>query len=505
MANKKYISIVDTTLRDGEQTSGVSFSNNEKLIIAQELLTEIGIDRIEVASCRSSSEEQKALKQIMAWAKKNNCQNKIEALSFVDYKDSIDWLLPTGCKRINLLTKGSEIHCRTQLKKTLQQHLKDIEKTLQYAMDKKIYAMVYLEDWSNGILNSPDYVWEMLGQYAKMPFQKIHLPDTLGILSPCQVKAMISETLQRFPDTEFEFHSHNDYGFATANSLEAIKAGISGIHVTVNGLGERAGNASLAEVTAIINDYTEFKTNINEKKLKEISFMVETLSGHRIADNTPIVGDNVFTQVAGIHADGDVKGNLYKSKLAATRFGRDHKYSLGKLSGKSNLDMNLKNLGIELTLQQKKVLLNKIIQLGEQKKIVTVADLPFLISDLFSSAKIKPFKIIECTVTTTIDKRAQASIRVDYKGKKYNSFATGLGGYDAFMNALNKITPTMGIEIPKLLDYEVSIPPGGKTDALVETIITWEDNIRTRAVSGDQVLASIKATERMINFNLKKI
>lgn len=493
------IDIIDTTVRDGEQTSGVAFKAQEKLVIVSRLLEDVGVNRCEVSSAKVSPEEQKTLSLIMDWAKDKGFADKVEVLSFTDYNKSIDWLLPTGCRHINLLTKGSQKHCEMQLRKSLNEHLEDVKKTINYAHDKGFSANVYLEDWSNGIKNSPDYVWKMLDKYENLGFERIILPDTLGVLNPFDTYKLIEETRKRYPHLCFEFHAHNDYGMAVANSLAAVNAGVKGVHVTVNGLGERTGNVDLAQIVASIKDHTNFSTTVNEQKLKEISILVETFSGKRIAPNMPILGKDVFTQTAGIHADGDKKGNLYESKLQPTRFDRVRDYALGKLSGKASLEMNLKRLGINLNDDQKKKLLEKIVELGDLKKKVTPEDLPFLISDLLGGHRYKSFRIVGCVVTTSLRMKPCANIQVEYKGKFYESVASGSGGYDAFMNALEKISGKMGIKIPRLIDFEITIPPGGNSNSLVEAVIKWDNGLITHAVSSDQVKAAIKATERVMN------
>lgn len=495
----KKIEIMDTTVRDGEQTKAVSFKCEEKLVIVKRLLADVGVSRCEVSSARVSAEEQKALLMIMDWAKEANFGDRVEVLSFTDHKKSIDWLLPTECRRINLLTKGSQKHCEMQLGKSLSQHLADVRKTVDYAKENGFKCNVYLEDWSNGIKNSPDYVWQMLETYQTLGFERILLPDTLGILNPFEVCDYISQTVTRFPELKFEFHAHNDYGMAVANTLAAIRAGVSGVHVTVNGLGERTGNADLAQVAAAINDHTEFSTTINEKKLKDISVLVETFSGKRIASNMPILGGDVFTQTAGIHADGDKKGNLYVSRLTPDRFDRNRTYALGKLSGKASLEMNLNKLRIHLNDEQKEKLLQKIVELGDLKKNVTVEDLPFLVSDMLGGQRYKNFRVKNCVVTTTMQMKPCANVQVEYKGKLYEETSQGSGGYDAFMNALRKLSPKMGLEIPKLMDFEITIPPGGNSNSLVEAVIKWDNGLVTHAVSSDQVKAAIKATERILN------
>ena len=157
----KKIEIMDTTVRDGEQTKAVSFKREEKLVIVKRLLADVGVSRCEVASARVSPEEQKALAMIMDWASASGFEKQIEVLSFTDYCKSVDWLLPTGCRRINLLTKGSQKHCELQLKKSLEQHLQDVRRTVDYAHEKGFACNVYLEDRTNGVRNSPDYLWKM--------------------------------------------------------------------------------------------------------------------------------------------------------------------------------------------------------------------------------------------------------------------------------------------------------------------------------------------------------
>ena len=178
----RYIEIMDTTLRDGEQTSGVSFSASEKLALAQLLLTEVKVDRIEIASARVSAGELKAVQKITEWAQENGFIDKVEVLTFVDGEASIDWMLESGAKVMNLLTKGSLNHLTHQLKKTPEVHFADIQRVIELAQSKGISANVYLEDWSNGMRNSPEYVFQFLDflsfcQYAiyRITYTSLHI------------------------------------------------------------------------------------------------------------------------------------------------------------------------------------------------------------------------------------------------------------------------------------------------------------------------------------------
>jgi D-citramalate synthase len=503
-SKSRYIEIMDTTLRDGEQTSGVSFSASEKLTIAQLLLTEIKVDRIEIASARVSEGEFDAVKKITRWAKSKGLLKKIEVLTFVDGHVSIDWMTKAGAKVMNLLTKGSLNHLTHQLKKTPQQHFTEIANVIGQARKKGIECNVYLEDWSNGMRHSPDYVFQYLDFITKQPVKRVMLPDTLGVLEPDEVRTFIEQIVSRYPKTHFDFHGHNDYDLGTANVLEAVKAGVQGIHLTVNGMGERAGNAPLASAVAVLHDFMpNVKTGVAEKSLYQVSKLVETFSGFRVPVNKPVVGENVFTQTAGIHADGDKKNNLYYNDLMPERFGRQRKYALGKTSGKSNIENNLAQLGIELGDAELKKVTQRIIELGDKKEVVTQSDLPYIISDVLDSSAIQEkVKIENYVLTHSKDLKPSVTLQIDIRGEVFEEHAQGDGQYDAFMNALRSIYKKKKLTLAVLTDYAVRIPPGGKSDALCETIITWDykgREFKTRGLDSDQTVAAIKATQKMLN------
>lgn len=501
----RHIEIMDTTLRDGEQTSGVSFSAPEKLTIAQLLLQEVKVDRIEIASARVSEGEFQAVKKVTEWASENGLIDKVEVLTFVDGETSVNWMLEAGAKVMNLLTKGSLNHLTHQLKKTPEQHFADIAKVIELAGSKGIACNVYLEDWSNGMRNSQEYVLQYLDFLTKQPIKRVLLPDTLGVLTPRETFEYIDLLVKRYSTTHFDFHAHNDYDLSIANVMEAIKAGAHGLHLTVNGMGERAGNAPLSSAIAVINDFMkeEATTSVNESSLYTISKLVETFSGFRIPVNKPITGENVFTQTAGIHADGDNKKNLYFNDLMPERFGRERKYALGKTSGKANIEKNLQELGIKLADADLKLITQRIIELGDRKEVVTREDLPYIISDVLDSNTIEEkVVVVNYVLTHSKNLKPSATVQVQVGERIYEESAQGDGQYDAFMNALKKIYCVKGISLPNLTDYAVRIPPGGKTDALCETIITWDHkgkDFKTRGLDSDQTVSAIKATQKMLN------
>ncbi|MCG1037061.1 alpha-isopropylmalate synthase regulatory domain-containing protein [Polaribacter sargassicola] len=504
MAGRK-IEIMDTTLRDGEQTSGVSFSVSEKLTIAKLLLEELKVDRIEIASARVSEGELQSVKKITSWAATTSFLENIEVLTFVDGGKSIEWMLEADAKVQNLLTKGSLNHLTHQLKKTPEQHFADIAANIALAEKHNIKTNVYLEDWSNGMRNSKDYVFKYLDFLATQKIERVLLPDTLGVLTPEETFKFITEVCEKYPKIHFDFHGHNDYDLGVANVMEAVKAGANGLHLTINGMGERAGNAPMASVIAVINDFLDgVKVSVNEKALNKVSKLVETFSGFRIPVNKPVVGANVFTQTAGIHADGDNKNNLYFNDLMPERFGRKRKYALGKTSGKANIQKNLQDLGLSLNDEDLKKVTQRIIELGDKKEVVSQEDLPYIISDVLDSDTIEKSVIVENYVLGHAKgMKPSATLQLIVEGVQYEAHAQGDGQFDAFMTALKKLYKTHGkIELPKLIDYAVRIPPGSHSDALCETIITWQRNKKefiTHGLDSDQTVSAIKATEKMLN------
>ena len=498
------IEIMDTTLRDGEQTSGVSFVPHEKLMIARMLLDELNVDRLEIASARVSDGELDAAKYICRWAKRRGYLDKVEVLGFVDDGKSLDWIQAAGGRVINLLTKGSYRHCTGQLKKTPEEHLADVLKNVSMAHERGFDVNVYLEDWSNGMKDSEDYVFMLMDGLRDSGIKRFMLPDTLGVLNPLQVIAYFRKMVKRYPDLHFDFHAHNDYDLAVSNVLAAVLSGAKGLHTAINGLGERAGNAPLASVQAILKDHFNAITHINEEKLNDVSHAVESYSGIAIPPNKPIVGNSVFTQVAGVHADGDNKNNLYCNDLLPERFGRKREYALGKSSGKANIRKNLEELGLELSEEAMKKVTQRIIELGDKKELVTQDDLPYIVSDVLKHTNIEEKVILKSyMVSTAYGLKPIAGVKLEVNGILFEENATGDGQFDAFVRCIRHIyKEKLGRKFPWLSNYNVSIPPGGRTDALVQTVIEWDfegKTYRTHALDADQTEAAIKATIKMLN------
>ncbi len=498
------IEIMDTTLRDGEQTTGVSFTRSEKLSIFRLLVEELHIPRVEVASARVSSGEFETVKRICEWAKQNGHLDKAEVLGFIDGGQSNSWVRDTGAKKINLLCKGSERHCRIQLEKSPEAHIADVKEAIADARSKGLEVNLYLEDWSNGMKDSQGYVFRLMDSLREEPVGRFMLPDTLGVLDPYDTFDYVKKMIKTYPELRFDFHAHNDYDLAISNLFAALKVGASGVHCTINGLGERAGNAPLSSAIAVIHDMLHLSTGIDETKINRVSGIVESYSGVAIPPNKPIIGEYVFTQCAGVHADGDSKADLYSSKLAPERFGRTREYALGKLSGKANIRKNLEALGLELSEEKIQKVAQRITELGDKKEIVTQEDLPFIVADVVKHGnRENKIKLVNYQLSIARGLRPTAVVKIEINGKEYMESSVGDGQYDAFMKALRKIyRGQRRRDFPTLTNYTVNIPRGGKTDALVQTTIHWqygEHLLKTIGLDADQTESAIKATIKMLN------
>ncbi len=490
------IEIMDTTLRDGEQTPGISYTPDEKLVIAEALLRS-GLDAIEVGSAGVSDGEALAVRKITEWANTHDASEKVEVLGFVDGTKSVDWIVQHGGRVLNLLAKGSEHHCVVQLRKSVESHLVDIERTVEYAIKNGLSVNVYLEDWSQGLRNSKPYVMTLTTGLAKLPIKRVMLCDTLGVLAPEETEVFVRTMRESF-DMPLDFHCHNDYGLAVPNSIAALRCGAGRVHVTVNGIGERAGNTNLATLVVTARDLYEMNSNVKERNLAMLSDLVAGISGIALAPNAPVVGQISATQCCGVHADGDKKGKLYQNRLDPSRFGRKRAYNLGKTAGIASVEANCKELGIEITPEQQRMLLAKIKELGDDKVAVTQADIILLLHEIFGE-KENGVKLVSYEFSLKKGAPPKVSLELSCNDRKLTAQSEGDGQFDAFIQALR----TVWDEMPELMDYRIGISRKGTSGALTEATITWRSDEKlftTRAVAPDQLVAAMNATMRMLNY-----
>lgn len=505
-----YIEVMDTTLRDGQQSHGMKYTQQEKLEIARHLLEKVRVDRVEVASALTSEGEFNTLSAIMKWARASGREKRIEALGFVDGEKSAEWIAKAGCKVINLLAKGSEQHCRVQLRSTLEEHIEKINNAIAAARGLGLGVNVYLEDWSNGVENSWDYVRRLCQALSQMQIDRVMLCDTLGILNPFKTGRHVKNTAKLLPGKKIDIHMHNDYGNATWDTISGVITGyVHGVHVTVNGLGERTGNADLAQAVVALHDHTDFKTRVEEKELRPVSRLVSMFSGRSIPANAPIVGRNVFSSGCGVHSDGNRKGGIYTSKLTHERFGAQFVTALSNQSGQASLkDCLERDLGITtLTDEQIRQLRKRVADLNDSGKRLGIGDLLVLVSELASQPNMIVLSVEEGSISTrsSLGRKAHVTAVLRFKGDEVTFEAEGNGGFDAFMNGLMLWAKTVNVKVPELVEYQINIPPGGKTNALTFADITWkrpdngQEEFQTIGSDSDQVMAAIRSAIQAVN------
>jgi D-citramalate synthase len=332
---------------------------------------------------------------------------------------------------------------------------------------------------------------------ALMPVKRVMLCDTLGILSPEQTKVYVQTMCERF-DMPFDFHGHNDYGMAVPNSIDALRSGACRVHVTVNGIGERAGNTNLATLVVAARDLFDMNSNVKERTLAMLSDLVAGISGIAPAPNAPIVGQISAVQGCGVHADGDKKGKLYQNRLDPKRFGRKRSYDLGKTAGLASIEHNCKELGIEISPEQQRMLLAKVKDLGDEKVTVTQADIILLLHEIFGE-KENGVKLVNYEFSLKKGSPPKVRIELGCNQQLLTAQSEGDGQFDAFIRALS----TVWKQMPELMDYRIGISRKGTSGALTEAIITWRSEDRlftTRAVAPDQLVAAMNATVRMLNY-----
>ena len=345
------IYIVDTTLRDGEQTAGVVFANEEKLVIA-DMLSELGVDQLEVGIPTMGGDEKEAIKQIV---KRNNGRKSIMAWNravISDIEESID----CGVDAVAISVSVSDIHIKHKLKTSREWVLENMIKSVEFAKKNGLYVSVNGEDASRA---DNEFLIEFINEAKKAGADRFRYCDTVGIMEPFSIRKNIEELYQR-TGFDIEMHTHNDFGMATANAIAGILGGASHVGVTVNGLGERAGNAALEEVLMALIYVYGYEADVNTKMFREVSEYVSQASGRKLPIWKAIVGDNMFAHESGIHADGAIKNPKNYEAFDPDVIGLQRQIVIGKHSGKAGIINKFKEYNIELNDEEAKGILEMV-------------------------------------------------------------------------------------------------------------------------------------------------
>ncbi|ADC47264.1 citramalate synthase CimA [Methanobrevibacter ruminantium M1] len=483
------IEVLDTTLRDGEQTPGISLNTIKKLRIATKL-DEIGVNSIEAGSAITSEGEREAIKAITS----QGLNAEIVSFSRTLIKD-VDYCLECDVDAVNIVVPTSDLHLQYKLKKTQDEMLEDAVKVTEYAKDHGVKVELAAEDSTRTDIQ---YLRKIFKATIDAGADRICPCDTLGILTP--LKSF--NFYKQFTDlgVPVSAHCHNDFGLAVANTLSAIDGGASRFHATINGLGERAGNAALEEV--VVSLYTLYKDESNERKYEtdikidqiySTSKLVSRLSNAYLAPNKPIVGENAFAHESGIHADGVIKNSATYEPIMPELVGHRRKFVIGKHVGTKGLNNRLEELGLEVNKKQLNDIFYKVKDLGDKGKTVTDTDLEAIAEHVLNIEQEKKINLDELTIVSGNKIRPTASIKLNIENEEVIEADVGIGPVDAAINAVNKgIKSFADIQLE---EYHVDAVTGG-TDALIEVIIKLSSGdkiISARATEPDIINASVEA------------
>lgn len=489
MQEQKTVKILDTSLRDGEQTPGVSLTPEQKLQIAKQLDI-LGVDYIEAGTAVISEGEQRGIKGIA------NEGLKAEISSFARLlKGDIDAAIECDVDTVNLVAPVSDAHIKKKLKTDRESLRNRTLEMVDYVKGHGLKVEISAEDASRA---DTGFLQSFFSDLAAV-VDRLCFCDTVGILYPERTKELF-ELICNF-NTPVAVHCHNDFGLATVNSVAAVLAGAEVVHVTVNGLGERAGNASLEEVVTALELLYGMKTNIVKSKLYETSRMVSNLTKVPVASNKPLVGDNVFTHESGMHVHGTLADTTLYEPIDPGIVGRKRRFAFGKHTGTASVKMALEEQGIQADKEQMSEILARVKELGDKGKLVTDADFQAVVDDVLRIERGEKIKLVDLSVVSGKNVYPTASIRLEIDGEDVVEAAVGVGPVDAAINALKKGIRGMEMEDLRLEEYHVDAITGG-ADALVNVVVKMSRRDRTITASGvseDIVLASLYALINGVN------
>jgi 2-isopropylmalate synthase len=493
----RYIRILDTTLRDGEQTPGVSLTLDDKIEIAQQL-NKLGVDIIEAGFPSSSEGERKVVKEI----KKLGLNSQICALSRCTKKD-IDTALDCDVDLIHIFIPTSPVQMKYAVNMTPEQVLSSATESIQYIKKHGVKCEFSPMDATR---TEMPFLRQICKAAQGAGMDSLNVPDTVGCMIPRTIFELFKE-LKSFIKVPISAHCHNDFGLAVANSLAAVEAGADQIHVAVNGLGERAGNAALEEVATTLHVVYGYKTKINTRLLYSTSRLVSSLSGVSVQVNKAIVGENAFAHESGIHTRGVTEQPLTFEPISPELVGRTRKLVAGKLAGTRGIQVELNEIGIHPNDAQLTEIVQRVKELGDKGKTVTDADLISITSAVMGQVigEEKIVDLCDMAVITGVKVLPTASVRLIIDDKEYVAAETGVGPVDAVLKAIQKLTGSK--EKIKLSEYRLEAITGG-SNAVAEVIVKVEDEngniVSARATREDIVMASVEAMINGINKCLLK-
>ncbi len=487
--SQNHIRIFDTTLRDGEQTPGVALTPEDKVTIAKQL-DRLGVDVIEAGFPIASKGEIEAIRLIV----KEKLEAEICGLARTT-KEDIDAALKCDVDGVHVFIATSPLHLKYKLHLNQQQVLEKISRWVEYTKSHGVTVEFSAEDATRTEI---PFLIEAYKTAVEAGADRINVPDTVGVMTPRKMGMLISE-IKKHIKVPISVHCHNDFGLAVANSLAGVEAGATQIHATVNGIGERAGNASLEEVVMALYSLYRERVKIKTNLIYETSRLVSKLTGVTIPPNKPIVGENAFAHESGIHTRGVVEMPLTYEPITPELVGRKSVLVAGKHAGTYGLKKEIEELGFKPTEEQLKQILQKVKEMGDQGKLVTTTDL-ISIASLVCGTPVEEHRIIDLkdlTVVTGSGVIPTASVKLILEGKEYVSSETGVGPVDAAIKAIQKITDRL-INV-RLKEFRLEALTGG-SDAVAEVVVKVEDAngkiVSARAAKPDIVLASVEA---MIN------
>lgn len=489
------IIIFDTTLRDGEQSPGAAMNLEEKLRIAG-VLEELGVDVIEAGFPISSAGDFQAVNEI-AKKIKNSVVCGLARAARADIERAAEALKPAAQKRIHTFISTSPLHMKYKLQK-------EPEQVLQAVWDSVSFARTLTDDveWSaeDGSRSEHDFLCRCVEAAIKAGARTINIPDTVGYTTPEEYGALFKMLRERVPNSDkaiFSVHCHNDLGLAVANSLAGVNSGVRQIECTINGLGERAGNAALEEVVMALRvrgDIMPFTNNIKTEVITKASRLVSNITGFAVQPNKAIVGANAFAHESGIHQDGMIKNRQTYEIMTPESVGlTKSSLKLGKLSGRNAFRTKLKELGYELGDNALEEAFKRFKDLADRKRDIFDDDIIALVDDEMSMAQAR-LKFVSLEIYAGSKGPQRATLEMEHDGALKKVTATGNGPVDAAFNAVKEIIPHEAV----LELYQVQAVTKG-TDAQAEVSVRLEENGRTVVGHGADPDTMVASTRAYIN------